>query len=521
MAMDEGRVTFLELFAKLQTASSWPHTVSVLEKYSKLGARFQVAFALCRYFDTEEQKKKPSEEKKQDRGLLSVCEQHMREIVAAKFIAGWCYEEGVGGAAKDEERSAKYYRQAAVQGYAMAQFRLAICYSKGRGVAKDMKEAARLFEHWRKGLDNPNHQNPYLEASSSRGGSGSGGSGSGGSTNESNSGDSGKSICSGGDTGNIGDTHAAEETGTGGLSDDTGASDSWKSNGSSISSCGSSSCGSGDSGSHDRGSTGNIAEVQAHENKEEGAIKDLKEAASRGDQLPRMDNAASGSYEYKEEQKEIKEVLDELAKQDQTDRKKGVEKEAAKLYEIAAAQGNAQAQFNLALCYDVGKGVVKDGKEAVRLYRLAADQGHAGAQCNLGHCYENGEGVKRNTKEAFKFYRLAAEQGHVNAQFNLGLCYKHGEGVKKDAKEAVRLYRLAADQGNATAQCNLGLCYEKGEGVTKDAKEAVRFYRLAAEQGDPHAQFNLGLCYKRGVGVAVDMKEAGRLFVAAKRAGRA
>jgi TPR repeat protein len=37
-------------------------------------------------------------------------------------------------------------------------------------------------------------------------------------------------------------------------------------------------------------------------------------------------------------------------------------------------------------------GVAKDEREAVRLYRLAADQGNAAAQYNLGWCFAERHG---------------------------------------------------------------------------------------------------------------------------------
>ena len=56
-------------------------------------------------------------------------------------------------------------------------------------------------------------------------------------------------------------------------------------------------------------------------------------------------------------------------------------------------KADSGAQFNLGWCYQNGVGVVKDDKEAVRLYSLAAQQGISGAQYNLGWCYRNGVGV--------------------------------------------------------------------------------------------------------------------------------
>ncbi|MFP6803287.1 MAG: tetratricopeptide repeat protein, partial [Pseudomonadales bacterium] len=67
--------------------------------------------------------------------------------------------------------------------------------------------------------------------------------------------------------------------------------------------------------------------------------------------------------------------------------------------------------FNLAAMYGNGKGVPEDDKEAVKLYRLAAEQGHLSAQHKLGLMYDNGEGLPEDDKAAVKWYRLAADQG--------------------------------------------------------------------------------------------------------------
>ena len=197
------------------------------------------------------------------------------------------------------------------------------------------------------------------------------------------------------------------------------------------------------------------------------------------------------------------------------------EKEAVRWYRQAAEQGDAKAQFNLGYCYAKGSGVTKDEKEAVRWYGQAAEQGDARAQASLGFCYEIGSGVAKDEKEAIRWYLQAAEQGDADAQFNLGLCYAKGSGVAKDEKQAVRWYRQATEQGHANAQFNLGYCYTNGSGVAKDEEEAVRLYRQAAEQGHARAQSNLGFCYKKGLGVAKDEKEAVRWFRRAAEQGHA
>jgi TPR repeat protein len=65
--------------------------------------------------------------------------------------------------------------------------------------------------------------------------------------------------------------------------------------------------------------------------------------------------------------------------------------------------------------FENGRGVAQDFAEAMRFYRLAAAQGHANAQFNLGIMFENGRGVAQDRAEAIQWYRLAAAQGHERA----------------------------------------------------------------------------------------------------------
>ena len=51
--------------------------------------------------------------------------------------------------------------------------------------------------------------------------------------------------------------------------------------------------------------------------------------------------------------------------------------------QLLPEQGDADAQYNLGTMYYSGRGVVQDHEEAVKWFRLAADQGLASAQRNL------------------------------------------------------------------------------------------------------------------------------------------
>lgn len=174
-----------------------------------------------------------------------------------------------------------------------------------------------------------------------------------------------------------------------------------------------------------------------------------------------------------------------------------------------AKDGNADAQYDLAVCYINGNGVEEDEYEAARWFRKAANQGHAEAQNMLGNCLYFGNGVEEDKEEAVKWFKKAAAQDNASAQFNLGFCYEEGEGVEADGEEAVVWYRKAAEQGDPDGQTKLGKCYLLGIGMEEeDNYEAVRWFRKAVDQGNSEAQFYLGCCYEYGWGVEQDIDQA-------------
>ena len=121
-------------------------------------------------------------------------------------------------------------------------------------------------------------------------------------------------------------------------------------------------------------------------------------------------------------------------------------------------------------------------QETAEELQAKAAQGDADAQYNLGILYANGTGVPQNDAEAARWYRLAAEQGEVVAQFDLGVLYANGFGVPQDDAEAARWYRLASDQGYALAQWSLGASYGGGFGVPVDPIRAYMWINLAGSQ---------------------------------------
>ena len=149
--------------------------------------------------------------------------------------------------------------------------------------------------------------------------------------------------------------------------------------------------------------------------------------------------------------------------------------------EAKAKQGDAGAQFTLAVCYYQGDGVEKDFVEAVKWFRKAAAQGDAAAQYNLGVCYANGTGVEKDFVEAVKWYRKAAEQGHAFAQSNLGVCYANGYGVEKDYAEAYAWWNLASKTNKDAAKYRDNLEKMMSPQQVADAQKRTKELRAIVE----------------------------------------
>jgi TPR repeat protein len=124
---------------------------------------------------------------------------------------------------------------------------------------------------------------------------------------------------------------------------------------------------------------------------------------------------------------------------------------ALREWRFLAGVGDPRAQYNLALMYFRGQGVIQDYKQSANILRLAAVQGDATAQYDLGGMYEKGQGVTQDYAEAVKWYRRAAEQGQVSAQTNLGTVYFQGYGVIQDNVYAHMWWNIAASSGDVMA----------------------------------------------------------------------
>ncbi len=236
---------------------------------------------------------------------------------------------------------------------------------------------------------------------------------------------------------------------------------------------------------------------------------------------------------------------------------------AANIYFIAAREGDAEAAYALALCFEKGMGVPQSESEAYRRFELAAEGGYVEAYLRLAEYVSEGKAGEKDAAKALSFYKKAAEKGSAEGAFRVGEAYRYGTLADTDLSlalsfysrasalghetakereheirdaisvmyeqgctlvregnyaEAHRRFKLAADMGHAAAACFFGALCAEGVGTAKDMRLAVRYYRKAAELGNLDAVYRLGIAYMDGTGVGRDFKAAESLLtVAAKQ----
>jgi len=123
----------------------------------------------------------------------------------------------------------------------------------------------------------------------------------------------------------------------------------------------------------------------------------------------------------------------------------------------AAIAGSAEAQFQIGLLFEYGRGVNQDDSIATKWYEKSAAQGFSNAQYRLAVLYENGWGKAADKKLAFKFYKSAAENGHELAQHDLAIMYFNGAGVEKNHVHAYKWLRVAVLSGSALMEKHLNM----------------------------------------------------------------
>lgn len=132
---------------------------------------------------------------------------------------------------------------------------------------------------------------------------------------------------------------------------------------------------------------------------------------------------------------------------------------ALRMYRKAADAGNAEATRKVADMYANGRAVDQDDALAAKWYAAAADLGDAQSKVTLGRMLEDGQGVVQDYRAAGKLY-LSVATGQKNyyrevAQYRFGNLLYEGHGFQKDDLKAYVWFDLASDSVNNDARLQL------------------------------------------------------------------
>ena len=186
---------------------------------------------------------------------------------------------------------------------------------------------------------------------------------------------------------------------------------------------------------------------------------------------------------------------------------------------LEADENDAEAQYQIGLCYLNGDGTDKDTQKAETYFRRASELGHAAAAEMLGK--DSIADQSPNTENvSLPELCLRAEEGDADAQYAAAMQF-----LEDNQSEAQRYLKMAAEQGHAMA------CYQLARTMLPDTldygcavhekqptyQEAVTLLKNAVDCSCAPAAELLAQCYLYGLGVAHDREQAEKNFERAVR----
>ncbi len=113
----------------------------------------------------------------------------------------------------------------------------------------------------------------------------------------------------------------------------------------------------------------------------------------------------------------------------------------------AASRPDPRTVFNQAVAADLAATGTEGNAHALALYRQAADGGLAEAELNVAVMYDSGRGTARDAAMAAAYYGASATGGLARAAFDLGQLYESGDGVPQNLALAYAWFSQAAAEG--------------------------------------------------------------------------
>lgn len=150
-----------------------------------------------------------------------------------------------------------------------------------------------------------------------------------------------------------------------------------------------------------------------------------------------------------------------------------------KMFSDAAAAGNIDAQYAVAVLTKFGKGTKKDEKTGNIMLLGSAQNDHPYGLRD----------VSWQLKDSLRvdYLMRAALLGDDRAEYLVGQAYYKGSFIERDYNKALYWFVKSAAQLNSDAQLAIGVMYMSGYGMAKDDTKGFAWALKAANQFNPHA----------------------------------
>ena len=159
--------------------------------------------------------------------------------------------------------------------------------------------------------------------------------------------------------------------------------------------------------------------------------------------------------------------------------------QAIKWLQLRAKEGDAVAQFNLAMLYDDGKYIEKDSNRAHELFgsALKVENVHV-EKCIISSLPASKIEVIANkindSPRKMRILKEVADRGSSTAQYSYAVLCEHS----KDSKQALKYYKMAADQGNIDAAIAVCRSTKYSYGIQEYVAVVKKALQTAAKTDD-------------------------------------
>lgn len=196
------------------------------------------------------------------------------------------------------------------------------------------------------------------------------------------------------------------------------------------------------------------------------------------------------------------------------------------LYWKAANDGDAEAQFNLGVCYRDGVQISVNDDVATLWFEKSSSQGNHEAEYAFAEILSRRQPSSDATdKKIVGLLQKAVAANHIKAKTLLGKYLYAGKGVNEDYEQAVKLWEDAVKSGDLDAKCELAGFHFTGRGMFNSGKDqdlALKEWMEAATANHIESTFKLGQYYAGGSGLfssGKDIAKAKQYLLVAAKAG--